>query len=129
MSGQEKKTGAPMPTFEAGDIVAVPFPYVERPILERRPALVIADGLGAEERLAWVLMITSASNPPWPDDIAITVSSQGTGLRAASVIRTAKMATIESETARKVGHVGDVLLGQIRSKLAERLGLIPQSRS
>lgn len=118
-----------MPTFEAGDIVAVPFPYVERPIVERRPAVVIADGMGAEERLAWVMMITSATNSSWPDDIAITVDSQMSGLRAASVIRTAKIATIESETARKVGRIGDVLMDDIRAMLGQRLGLSPRNRS
>jgi mRNA interferase MazF len=31
-----------MPIFETWDIVRVPFPYVERPVRQRRPALVIA---------------------------------------------------------------------------------------
>jgi hypothetical protein len=35
-----------MPPFERWDVVAVPFPYVERPIQQRRPALVVAAGLG-----------------------------------------------------------------------------------
>ena len=52
-----------MPRFELWDVVAVPFPYVERPIRQRRPALVVAAGLGAPHDLLWVLMITAAANP------------------------------------------------------------------
>jgi mRNA interferase MazF len=31
-----------MPIFEVWDIVKVPFPYTDRPVRQRRPALVIA---------------------------------------------------------------------------------------
>jgi mRNA interferase MazF len=52
-----------MPTFETWDIVRVPFPYTDRPIRQRRPALVIASGeLLAVHRLLWLAMITSAEH-------------------------------------------------------------------
>ena len=52
--------------FAVWDVVKVPFPYTARPVLQRRPALVISDGLpiGAPF-VIWVLMITSAANRPW----------------------------------------------------------------
>jgi hypothetical protein len=52
-----------MPLFERWDVIAVPFPYVERPIPQRRPALVVVAGLGGPLDLVWVLMITSARQP------------------------------------------------------------------
>jgi mRNA interferase MazF len=52
-----------MPRFERWDVVAVPFPYVERPIQQRRPALVVAADLGGPHDLLWILMITAAANP------------------------------------------------------------------
>jgi mRNA interferase MazF len=91
-----------MPRFERWDVVAVPFPYVERPILHRRPALVVAAGLGAAQDLLWVLMITAAANPRWPDDVEIDDHALA-GLPIASVVRTAKIATLEARAASKLG--------------------------
>jgi hypothetical protein len=59
-------------------VVAVPFPYVERMVQQRRPALVVAAGLGAHD-LLWVLMITAAVNPRWPDDVEI-IDHEAAGL-------------------------------------------------
>jgi mRNA interferase MazF len=80
-----------MPRFERWDVVAVPFPYVERPIQQRRPALVVAADLGGPHDLLWVLMITAAANPRWPDDVEID-NHDSAGLPIASVVRTAKIA-------------------------------------
>ena len=56
-----------MPIFEPWDVVRVPFPYTDRPIRQRRPALVIGAGdLAAEHGLLWLIMITSAENRGWP---------------------------------------------------------------
>ena len=82
-----------MASFEAGDIVKVP-PYTDRATRQRRPALVVRAGdLADRHGLLWVLMITSAENRGWEGDEAIT-DHQAVGLPAASIIRTAKIATI-----------------------------------
>lgn len=113
-----------MPTFSAGDIVSVPFPYVETSAQERRPALVIsAAGVGRENGLLWVLMITSARNAAWPGDIAVQGLTEQTGLRVASVIRSAKIATIEGEAARPIGRVDASILAEVRLVVAANLGL------
>lgn len=92
-----------MPIFDVWDIVKVPFPYTDRPVRERRPALVVAAG-GLQERhgLLWVLMITSAENRGWPGDVAIS-DPAAAGLPAPSVVRTAKIATIEAKEAERIG--------------------------
>jgi mRNA interferase MazF len=109
-----------MPHFERWDIVAVPFPYVERPIEQRRPALVVASTLGAAHRLIWVLMITAAANPRWPDDVEIDDHGSA-GLAIPSIVRTAKIATIEAGAARKLGTLPSPVAAQIRAVLKRQL--------
>jgi mRNA interferase MazF len=89
--------------FEAWDLVAVPFPYTDRPVRERRPALIVAAGaLETQHGLLWVLMITSAKNKGWPEDVMVS-DLEASGLPAASVVRTAKIATIEAKEAERIG--------------------------
>ena len=60
-----------MPNFEQGDVVRVPFPYTDKAARQHRPALVVSTGgIGENEGLLWVVMITSADNRPWPGDVA-----------------------------------------------------------
>jgi|SRR6516164_7140933 antitoxin PrlF len=47
--------------FDAWDIVKVSFPYTDRPVRQRRPALVLAAGdLQGRHGLLWLAMITIA---------------------------------------------------------------------
>lgn len=92
-----------MPTFEVWDIVKVPFPYTDRPIRQNRPALVIAAGeLEATHGLLWLAMITSAANRGWMGDVTIS-DLQVAGLPIPSIVRTAKVATIEARDAQRLG--------------------------
>src|ERR1700732_767282 len=84
-----------MATFKTWDTVKVQFPYTERPGPEKRAALGIWGGKNqAAHRLLWVLMITSADNRRWDEDEVISDLPRA-GLSAASVIRCAKVATID----------------------------------
>ena len=112
-----------MPGFEAGDVVKVPFPYTDSATRQRRPALVVsASGLESEHGLLWVLMITSAENRGWPEDVPITALA-GAGLPAPSVIRTAKIATIEARDAEPLGKIGAKVLDRVRERLSRSLNL------
>ena len=94
-----------MPDFDAWDISKVPFPYTDRPVRERRPAVVVAaNGIQQEQGLLWVLMITSAVNRGWSGDVAVTDLKEA-GLPAESVVRTAKIATIEAKEAERIGSL------------------------
>jgi mRNA interferase MazF len=94
-----------MPSFEVWDTVKVPFPYTDRPVRQRRPALVIAAGeLLAEHRLLWLAMITSAANRGWPGDVPVS-DLKAAGLPIPSIIRVAKIATIEARDAEGLGFV------------------------
>jgi len=94
-----------MPTFRRGDIVAAPYPYVEYPVVRRRPGLVVATRFGPNDELIWVLMITSASNEGWEGDVRIDTPFETSGLRAPSVVRTAKIATIEDRSSTLIGRL------------------------
>lgn len=94
-----------MPACKVWDLVKVPFPYTNRPVQQRRPALVVAasDAPGAPE-LLWVLMVTSAVNCGWRGDVVISDLDQA-GLPAASIVRPAKIATIEARDVEWIGSL------------------------
>jgi len=108
------------PKFAVGDIVKVPFPFVEAPRVRNRRALVTrvahpADGM----TLLWVLMITSAENKAWIGDISLIEHFATCGLPVPSVIRTAKVATVESARATILGRLPEDLLKLVRQQIAE----------
>ena len=106
-----------MPPCEVWDLVKVPFPYTNRPVQQRRPALVVAvpDAPGAPS-LLWVLMVTSAGNRSWPGDVVVSYLAEA-GLPAASVVRPAKIATIDAGDAEWIGCLPDVDRLRVREAL------------
>ncbi len=113
-----------MADFEIWDIVKVPFPYTDRPVRQRRPALIVAAGdLQTFHGLLWVLMITSAENRGWPGDVD-PGSTAATGLPAPSVIRTAKIATIEVKEAEAIGTLPLRPRQAVAARLRDRLPLL-----
>lgn len=111
-----------MPTFEPGDLVKVPFPCTDRDTRQRRPAFVAAaGGLAGRHGLLWVVMVTSAENRGWPDDVAIP-DHCAAGLPAASLVRCAKIATIEARDAEALGRLPAEVAGEVMSRLRKRLG-------
>ena len=70
------------------------------------PGLVIARaGADDEPFLLWVLMITSAAHRRWSGDVHIP-DPASIGLRIPSVVRTAKIATVEAARADPLGDIG-----------------------
>jgi mRNA interferase MazF len=110
-----------MPSFEPGDVIKVPFPYTDRATRQRRPALVVSSSdLVRAHGLLWVLMITSAENRPWPGDIAIGDLADA-GLPAPSVIRTAKIATIDADDVKPLGKVSARICSEALRSVAATL--------
>lgn len=103
-----------MATFKSFDIVAAPFPYIERPVIKRRPCLIV--GEPENTGLVWVIMITSAKNEGWADDVDIA-DLEKAGLKAESVIRTAKIATVETNMLKRVGHLDESTKELVVNKL------------
>lgn len=75
-------------TFEAFDVVRVPFPFTDRETSKRRPALVLScrESFNAPIGHAVMAMITSSSNNTWPLDHNI-LDLLSAGLPAPSRVR------------------------------------------
>lgn len=116
-----------MPTFRRGDVVKVPLPYADRATRQSRPALVVSTAdLEDAHGLLWVLMITSADNRGWPGDVDISNLAVA-GLPIPSVVRTAKIATIESAHATKLGRISAKGLKQVSSEVGRLVELDKQA--
>jgi mRNA interferase MazF len=106
-----------MAIFKPWDVVRVPFPYTDRPVLQGRPALVIACGaIEAVLGLLWVLMITSAANRRWNNDVVVSDLHRA-GLPAPSVVRCVKIVTIEAGHAERIGDLAQLDRSRIASHL------------
>ncbi len=88
------------------DVVAVPFPFVDRPIVKVRPALVFSGTtFNAENGQSVLAMITTGAGSSWPSDIAITDGAKA-GILHPSVIRW-KTFTLPNQTIlRRLGTLG-----------------------
>jgi mRNA interferase MazF len=107
--------------FEVWDVVKVPFPYTDRPVRQRRPALVVAAGeLEAGHGLLWLVMVTSAANRGWRGDVLVSDLAVA-GLPIPSIIRPAKIATIEARDAEPLGTLSPGDRKSVRSYLREQL--------
>jgi len=112
-----------MPGFEVWDIVKVPFPYTDRPARQRRPALVVGAGeLQMVHGILWLVMVTSAANRGWPGDVLVS-DLAGAGLPIPSIVRPAKIATIEAHGAERLGTLPPrdraAVLTYLRNRLSD----------
>jgi len=84
--------------------------------------LVISTGkLEKLHGLLWVAMITSASNRAWSEDVEVADLKKA-GLPFPSVIRSAKIATIEASDALKIGSVSTARMKQVKGWITRELG-------
>jgi mRNA interferase MazF len=112
-----------MTRFEAGDIVRVMFPHVERDVRRARPALVLTrEPIGPGGLLIWAAMITNAKRPAWPGDVLID-DHEAAGLPVPSIVRTTKVATLETAAATRIGRLPDRQIAEVRSLVSAYLGL------
>ena len=89
-------------TYEAGQVVRVPFPFTDRVASKNRPALVLSDAAAFNTPSGHLVlaMITSARNAPWPLDCPIE-DLETAGLPAPSVVR-CKLFTLDARLIRGV---------------------------
>ena len=70
----------------AYDVVVVPFPFTDRRVSKRRPAMVLSSSeFNAASGNTVLAMITSAANPP--SSLDIEIDSKKAGLKAPSKVR------------------------------------------
>ena len=84
--------------------------------------MVSARGIEDAHGLLWMVMSTSAENRGLPGDVPVSNLSLA-GLPVPSVIRAAKIATIEADDATKLGRVSPALFRQVARHLLGVFGL------
>ena len=111
-----------MAIFSQFDVVSVPFPYTDRPLRQRRPALVVSAPAHEQATgLVWVVMITAAENRSWPGDVRLAEAGRA-GLSIPSVIRPTKIATIEAAQATRIGSIATLEQRAVKHAIGEILG-------
>ena len=86
-----------MTTYKAGDIVTIPFPYVEGKKGKVRPTLLVSDCIHAGYQYYYVVMITSKQNKEIiKGDVLVEDVSQ-CGLIVPSIIRCSRIATLDQK--------------------------------
>ena len=96
----------PTATFEAFDVVVVPFPFTDRSTTKRRPALVLSDDKAFNRQTGNLVlaMTTSIGNADWPLDVEVG-DLDSAGLASASVVRM-KLFTLDNRLViRKAGKL------------------------
>lgn len=91
-------------TYNAFDVVVVPFPFTDSTTSKRRPALILSAGETFNQPIgqAVMAMITSAKNSDWPLDVEIQ-NLDAAGLPSASIIRMKLFTLDERLIVRKAG--------------------------
>lgn len=84
-----------MATYNAFDVVVVPFPFIEASQTKKRPAVILscAKQFNLEASAYVMAMITSAAHTPWPCDLEIS-DLISAGLPVKSIMRM-KLFTID----------------------------------
>ena len=103
------------------DTVVVPFPFLERPVSKRRPALVISSrDFNADNGHSVLAMITSSGVNSWPSDNVLSELDQA-GLRVACRVRW-KVFTLPNELLdRQLGSLGEADRAACRDQLSHML--------
>ena len=105
-------------TYEAFDIVVVPFPFTDQPTVKRRPAVVVSSANFNDAHQQSILAMITTSRVTWPSDVTIEEWRQA-GLVVPAKVRF-KLFTLDNALiVRRVGamhsrdgrRVKDALLG------------------
>jgi mRNA interferase MazF len=108
------------------DVVKAPFPYTNRPIEQYRPAIVVGFYKTIDTPiLLWVLMVTSAAHRRWQGDVDIS-DLHLAGLSSHSIIRTSKIATIESTNAHRIGRLTQTDCAEVLENVCKILCIDPR---
>ncbi len=91
---------------EACDVVVVPFPFVDRAEVKRRPALVLSHKKFNQNGHTVLAMITTNAHHPWPGDHEIR-QRESAGLTTLCMVRL-KLFTLDNRLILKcIGHLAE----------------------
>lgn len=110
-------------TFDALDVVVVPFPFTDRRTSKRRPALVVSSADFNDAHEQTVLAMITSVRALWPSDVAIQ-DWQGAGLNVPCKVRF-KLFTIDDLLiVRKIGSLSTPDAGAVRKALSRVLATL-----
>ena len=105
---------------ERFDVVVVPFPFVDRPAVKRRPALVVSHGGFNSAGHTVLAMITTKAHPPWPGDCRIE-KYRDAGLRVPCIVRL-KLFTLDNRLLiRTLGRLTEADAARVQDFLRDSL--------
>lgn len=106
-----------------GDVVVVPFPFVERAGSRRRPALVLSTETFNRAGHTLLAMITTSAHSPWPGDVTIT-EREAAGLKTDCRVRL-KLFTLDNRLIlRSLGRLAAGDLRAVSSSLPGHLAIL-----
>jgi mRNA interferase MazF len=117
-------------TYDAGDVVIVPFPFTDRAAAKRRPALILSDHerFGAATGQSLLAMITSAKLSRWPLDVEIA-DRAAAGLPSPCVVRMKLFTLDERLILRRAGRLVDGDRARVGQSLSTLIGIQPAANS
>ncbi len=97
-----------------GDVVVVPFPFVDRPISKRRPALVLSsEDFNDSNGQSVLLMITTGAGSMWPSDTIIS-DPTAAGLVHRCLVRWKVFSLPNQTMLQRIGRLSEPDLAAIR---------------
>lgn len=116
-------------TLQRGDVVLVPFPFTDLTRQKARPAVVISPERFNASSADVVLVAISSRLPATSNDADLVLQHgsadfQTTGLRVSSVIRTAKLVTLQQSLIyTTLGKLDSRVIDELDGRLARAVGL------
>ncbi|MBF0166790.1 MAG: type II toxin-antitoxin system PemK/MazF family toxin [Alphaproteobacteria bacterium] len=110
-------------TYSAFEVVVVPFPFTDRPVQKRRPALVLSSAdFNSRHGHAILSMITTARQSDWPTDVPLTDWKEA-GLKLPCRVRL-KLFTLDTALIDgSVGRLSTRDVDAVKAVLAQCFGL------
>jgi len=114
----------PGATFEAFDVVVVPFPFTDKTTTRRRPALVLSTAaFNAAHDHAILALITAARHSDWPSDTTLSAWREA-GLVAPCRVRL-KVFTLPLErVVTRLGQLAAEDRSAVRAAFSESFGSV-----
>ncbi len=116
-------------SYDRGAIVLVPFPFTDLSRQKARPAVVLSPRSFNERSPDVILAAISSKVPTTPSELELVIQQTdpafaNTGLRVSSVIKAAKLVTMEQSLIyTTLGQLADPTLGELDERVARALGL------
>ena len=114
-----------MTIVKSFELVRVPFPFTDRRVTKRRPALVLSESLFQQQSGHLLLaMVTSAKHSDWPSDWPIE-DLQLAGLPQPCVVRFKLFTLDQSLLLGSIGRLSAADQRGVMNRLAEVVALSP----